>query len=70
MTDHIVQVGKPAEITGEDLRRAYLLAQLRRIGISYQKAIMTPCINKALHCTAQEMKTHKHGNPAPIQQAF
>ncbi len=65
MTEHIVQISKAAEITGEDLRRAYLLAQLRRLGISYQKAIMTPSINKALHCTAQEMKVHKHGNPAP-----
>lgn len=66
MTERIVQVSKPAEITGEDLHRAYLLAQLRGIGISYQTAIMTPSINKALHCTAQEMKNHKHGNPAPI----
>jgi hypothetical protein len=58
----------PVQINADDLLKAYVLAGLRRIGISYAKAIMTPSINMALRCTATAMK-RKHGQPAPIRQA-
>lgn len=38
--------------TADELKEAYKCAQLRRIGVSYQKAIMSPAIRIALRITA------------------
>lgn len=36
--------------TSDELTQAYKLARLRQIGVSYQRAITTPCIRKAMRC--------------------
>lgn len=38
--------------TAEELKVAYKYAQLRQVGVSYQKAIMSPAIRIALRITA------------------
>lgn len=56
-------------ITADDLYKAYVLARLRKLGISYQTALMTPSIRIALRGTALALQK-KNGNPAPIQRAL
>lgn len=36
--------------TSDELTQAYKLARLRQIGVSYQRAILTPSISAALRC--------------------
>jgi hypothetical protein len=43
---------------------AYKLAQLRKQGISYATAIMSPSLSIALRCTALAIAKRKHGQPA------
>lgn len=43
--------------TSEELTQAYKRARLRQIGVSYQRAIMTPSICIALHCTAIALRS-------------
>nr|SPS05532.1 protein of unknown function [Candidatus Nitrotoga fabula] len=43
--------------TPEELTNAYKRARLRQIGVSYQRAIMTPSIRIALHCTAIALRS-------------
>jgi hypothetical protein len=42
--------------TADELKIAYKYAQLRKVGVSYQKAIMTPAIRIALRITAIAMR--------------
>lgn len=58
-TQQSAQVAIPPGITAEDLRAAYALAQLRPLGIEYERAMATPSIAKAIIGTAVERKTHK-----------
>jgi len=43
--------------TPDELTQAYKLARLRQIGVSYQRAIMTPSISIALRCTAIALRS-------------
>lgn len=43
-------------ISAEELRQAYRFARLRSVGIGFSKAIETPHLYTALHCTAQALK--------------
>ena len=59
MTEHIVQVRQPCEITADDLHDAYLFARLRKIGIGYVQAIESPDILAALRGTALARKARQ-----------
>lgn len=56
------------EPTSDELTRAYKAANLRRMGISYQKAITTPCIRIALRCTAIALRSKQPAPPAGVNQ--
>ena len=61
-----------AEPTADEFRDAYKRARLRRIGVSLQKAISTPCISKSLRIQAiavRQKEQQKDGTLAPLQQA-
>lgn len=58
-----------AEITADDLTAAYKRSELRKLGISYQAALMTPSLRIALRGTALALQK-KNGKPAPIQRAL
>jgi hypothetical protein len=58
--------------TADELSAAYKLARLRWIGVSYQKALTTPCLRISLRnmaIVARAKEQQKDGKPAPIQQA-
>lgn len=46
-----------AAATSEELTLAYKRARLRQIGVSYQRAIMTPSICIAMHLTAIALRS-------------
>ena len=56
------------EPTADELTNAYRRARLRRAGISYQKAITTPCIRIALRCTAIALRSKQPSQPACANQ--
>lgn len=49
--------------TIDELKDAYKCAELRRIGVSYQKAIMTDSIRIALRLTAISLRNKLAVNP-------
>ncbi|MDO9052919.1 MAG: hypothetical protein Q7U37_03170 [Gallionella sp.] len=51
--------------TAEEMKDAYKCAQLRRVGVSYQKAIMTDSIRIALRLTAIAMRNKTTVNTSP-----
>jgi hypothetical protein len=53
-----------AQISSYFLLKASTKSDLRRIGVSYQKAIMTPCISIALRATANAMLRAGATSPA------
>lgn len=59
MSDHQMQARKIPEITSDDLYDAYLASRMRKFGIGYQTAIMTPHIRTALIRAAQAAKRKK-----------
>lgn len=58
----------PTDPTADELANAYKRARLRWIGISYQKAITTPCIRAALECTAIALRSKQPSPPAGVNQ--
>jgi hypothetical protein len=60
------------EPTADEFRSAYVAAELRRIGVSLQKALTTPTVCWALRHAAiaqHKKEQQKDGKPAPMQQA-
>ena len=56
-------------LSTDDLMRAYVKSGLRRIGVSYQTAVMTPCIAIALRNTTAAMRKQSNSsNSAPQPQ--
>lgn len=57
--------------TSDELHAAYRQAQLRRKGVSFMKALMTPVIYRSLTIQAMAMRKKKQqdGQPAPLKQA-
>ncbi len=58
----------PTEPNADELTNAYKRARLRRVGISYQKAITTPCIRIALRCTAIALRSKQPAQPTCVNQ--
>lgn len=52
------------EPTADEFRAAYKAAELRRIGVSLQRALTEPCVRIALRSTAIAMRQKKGKNHA------
>lgn len=60
------------EPTADEFRHAYVACDLRRIGVSLQKALTTPSVRASLRMLAialSKKEQQKDGKPAPIQRA-
>lgn len=59
-------------LTADDIRRAYVHSDLRRVGVSFQKALAQDSTRIALRVLAAAMRKTEHqkdGKPAPIRRA-
>ena len=54
--------------TSDELTRAYVRARLRQIGVSYQRAILTPSISAALRCAVLAARKQQPSPETGINQ--
>ena len=54
--------------TSDELTKAYKRARLRQIGVSYQRAITTPCISAAMRCAVLAARKQQPSPETGINQ--
>lgn len=54
--------------TSDELTKVYIRARLRQIGVSYQRAITTPCISAAMRCAVLAARKQQPSPETGINQ--